>query len=130
MPARDGTGPMGTGPAGRGLGPCFTVGRRPVGYPFDRWGYGGGYAATPWGGQGGSARPRAGFGYRWFWRQPVAQAWPGPYAWAAGQRGANPRTDDPKAEREWLSGVADDLQSDLEQVRARLKELHRSGSEE
>lgn len=132
MPARDGTGPVGTGPIGRGLGPCSTVGRRPAGFPFDRWGYGRGrgYAATPWGGPGGGAQRGAGFGYRWFWRQPAAQAWPGPYAWAAGQRVASPGTNDPKLEREWLSAVADDLRSDLEQVKTRLRELSRRESEE
>jgi hypothetical protein len=64
MPARDGTGPKGTGPAGRGLGPCATTaGRRFLGL-------GRGFR----GGGGGGARARGdgfGLGYGYASGEPV-----------------------------------------------------------
>jgi hypothetical protein len=95
MPARDGTGPRGTGPIGRGLGPCG-AGMRGYGrVPFGWRGYGRGYAAGP----------------GWGFRESV-------------------RTEDPKAEGEWLTAVKDGLRDELARVKARLAELGREADEE
>ncbi len=51
MPFRDGTGPLGTGPIGRRLGPCGGYGRgyyyeAPyAAYGYSRYGFGRGYGA-------------------------------------------------------------------------------------
>lgn len=38
MPGMDGTGPLGNGPIGRGMGPCFDgQGGRGRGFGFNRW---------------------------------------------------------------------------------------------
>ncbi len=38
MPGMDGTGPLGNGPIGRGMGPCFgEQGGRGRGFGFNRW---------------------------------------------------------------------------------------------
>lgn len=60
MPARDGTGPYGTGPVGRGLGPCGGIDQEPIygqpygmgmayrrGRRFSNWQPGWGWRAMP-----------------------------------------------------------------------------------
>ena len=56
MPAQDGTGPYGTGPVGRGVGPC---GGGYVSRRSSRWGRG------FWRGRGP--------GRRWFWSAPTPE---------------------------------------------------------
>ena len=54
MPGYDGTGPQGSGPNGRGLGPCSQAGSSRRGF----WGFR----------RGGAGR---GWGFRWFSRFPA-----------------------------------------------------------
>ena len=125
MPAGDGTGPLGTGPIGWGLGPCGGgLRRRPGAYPFGAWDYGGGFGRGPGFGFRRGPWPGIGRGYRWFWQQPGAYSWPGysttlgaPATWPVG------RSSEAGAERDWLQAVAADLQEKLEQIETRLDEL-------
>jgi hypothetical protein len=132
MPAGDGTGPVGTGAIGWGLGPCGAGLRRgPGSYPFGAWGYGGGFGRSPGPGFRRGPRPGVGRGYRWFWRQPAASWWPG-YSAAAAEPAVRPmgRRSEPTAERDWLQAMAADLQEKLEQIEARLDELTGEKAEE
>jgi len=114
MPAGDGTGPLGTGPIGWGLGPCGAGLRRGPGRGLSR-----------------GMRPGFGRGYRWFWRQPVGYWWPGYYGAPATPGAPAVGTwRNPAAERDWLMSMAEDLQAKLEQVEARLDELAGDKTEE
>lgn len=66
MPARDGTGPYGTGPVGRRLGPCFRD-EQEYDQPF---GMG---RAHRWGGRFGNRRPRWGWGAGFFYRDAESE---------------------------------------------------------
>jgi hypothetical protein len=102
MPRMDGTGPMGTGPIGWGMGPCG-AGRRGVFGP--RFGRG------VWASGGGWCRPR------WGWR-----------AWGFG-RGIAPYAGAPGAAVDEVSALKQEaayLQEELAAVQKRLAELEGS----
>jgi|LFRM01.2.fsa_nt_gb hypothetical protein len=109
MAARDGTGPMGTGPmTGRGLGPCNTGSERLVGYGYGR---GGGMGFGPGRGRGmgfgpgrGCMRGFGGYG-RGYGRGYAAMPYP------------------EVNEKEYLEEEKKYLQNQLEGISKRLEDL-------
>lgn len=120
MPAGDRTGPAGRGPiTGRGAGYC-------AGY------YAPGYT-NPWSGRGRMAGPGwrwgggRGAGFGWGWRRGTGWGFPGsgvPYReWNYSDAVAGD-------EQQWLKEEIDSLESELERLRTRLKEMEDSDSHE
>lgn len=113
MPRRDGTGPMGIGPAsGRGLGGCTGVNA-----PATGWGYGAGFRA---GYGGGGMRLRCGLGAgrggRW------AGGWGLPFAGAA-------FAPSPQDEQQALQNQARILEAELKAIQRRMAELDQRDAE-
>ena len=100
MPRFDGSGPMGQGPMGRGLGPCGAGRQNGFGAGFGRGFRGCGNF------QGGRNRPRCG----WGGGGNVAPQWGSGYA-------------APQDEAQALKQEAANLQNELDAIQKRLSEL-------